>query len=592
MERHSLPDEEEPDTTRGTPGRRRPRRRTVLIATALVLSVAAGTGIAAASGLLSFADGCAGSAVRIDLAASPDIAPAVRAVADSARRDDVTSHGRCVDVRVEARDNYEIADDLATGTATPDYEVWLPDSDVWVERALGADDGIALTPAGNAATTPVALAVVPSAGATLGWPQRTYTWAGLTSAAEGEDGVRLGTADPARSATGLLAFSSVVASTREAGPDSDARIAATAEALATRLSESDTGVTRSLARGGSDGARGNEAVFLTEQAAFVHNSADTGGSDLQLFYPTDAAPALDYPLNLVNEPALTTDESRAAMRFVSLLSEEGAQRTMAEHGFRTAHSAVAPDLVRAAGGRAPQPYALPKAPPPTTDMVEETLGMWTVTVQDARLTVVVDTSGAMARPVPDGDGESLMDGTKASVLSTLARFTPRDEIGLWDFAPGTDGAEDFRELAETAPLGEPAEDGSTHRELLSDAVDALTPVGSGTAGATGMYDTVLASFTAAQASYVSGKCNAVILLTGGPDTDDAARTAVMDELRKRADPRRPVPLIAIAVGPEADRAELDEIARITGGKGYEVSDPADIQAVVIEAIMTVGSGER
>lgn len=158
MERHSLPDDEAPNSIRG----RRPRRRNVLIATALVLSLAAGTGIAAGSGLLSFGDDCAGSAVRIDLAASPDIAPAVRAVAENARRNDVTSDGRCIDVQVEARENHEIADDLATGTAAPEYEVWLPDSDVWVERALDAEDGITLTPAGNAASTPVALAVIPS----------------------------------------------------------------------------------------------------------------------------------------------------------------------------------------------------------------------------------------------------------------------------------------------------------------------------------------------------------------------------------------------------------------------------------------------
>ncbi|MFD3485252.1 substrate-binding domain-containing protein [Streptomyces sp. NPDC058665] len=581
MERHSLPDGETSDSTRG----HRPRRRNVLIATAVLLSLAAGTGIAAASGILSFADGCAGSPVRIDLAASPDIAPAVTAVADSARRDDITSDGRCIDVRVDSRENHEIADDLATGTAADDYEAWLPDSDVWVERALTADANIALTPAGSAATTPVALAVVPSAGTRLGWPGKTYTWAELTTVTTGKNGVRLGAADPARSATGLLAFSSVVTSARKADQDSGTLIAATAEALAARVSDSDGQVIPSLAL--ADVARGNEAVFLTEQAAFTHNSTDGGVSDLQLFYPTDASPVLDYPLNLVNEPELTTEESRAVTRFMSLLNGEEAQRTMAEHGFRTAHSAVADDLVRAAGGRAPQPYALSEARPPTTDLVRETLGMWTVILQHARLTVVVDTSGSMAQPVLGSGGESRLEVTKASVLQTLAGFTPDDEVGLWDFAAGRDGGKDFRKLAETAPLGERAKAGATHRDSLSDAVTALSPVG--TASATGMYDTTLAAFKEAQSSYVSGKCNAVVVLTGGTDPDGAARTALMDELRKLADPRRPVPLITIAVGPDADPGALDEIARITGGAGYEVSDPADIRSVMTEAILSVGA---
>ncbi|MFD3523411.1 substrate-binding domain-containing protein [Streptomyces sp. NPDC058653] len=580
MERHSLPDDGTTDSTRG----RRPRRRNVLIATAVLLSLAAGTGIAAASGILSFSDGCAGAAVQIDLAASPDIAPAVQAVADTARRDDITSDGRCIDIRVDARENHEIADDLATGTTAHEYEAWLPDSDVWVERALTAGAGIALTPVGNAAATPVALAAVPSAGTRLGWPGKTYTWAELTAATTGKDAVRLGAADPARSATGLLALSSVVASTREADPDGDTLIAATAEALATRVSDSDARVVPSLARSGVDSAANNEALFLSEQAAFTHNSTDGGVSDLQLFYPTDVAPVLDYPLNLVNEPELTTDESRAVSRFMSLLNEEEGQRTMAEHGFRTAHSAVGDDLVRVAGGRAPQPYALTKAQPPTADTVEETLGMWTVAVQPARLTLVVDTSGSMSQPVPGSDGESRMEATKDAVLRTLSGYTPDDEIGLWDFAAGSDDGE----LAGTAPLGERAKGDATHRESLSDAVGALTPSAAGS-GTTGMYDTTLAAFKEAQSSYVSGKCNAVVVLAGGTDTDTAARTDLMDDLRKLADPRRPVPLITIAVGPDADPESMDEIARITGGAGYEVEDPAGIRSVLTEAILSLGA---
>lgn len=90
MGRHSLPDAKASSTGRA----RSPRRRTVSIATALVLAVAAGTGIAAQRGLLSFADPCADTPVRLDLVASPDIAPALRTIADRARRDRVTTDGR------------------------------------------------------------------------------------------------------------------------------------------------------------------------------------------------------------------------------------------------------------------------------------------------------------------------------------------------------------------------------------------------------------------------------------------------------------------------------------------------------------------
>lgn len=591
MERHSLPDDE---TTRRTRSRR-PRRRTVLIATALVLSLAAGTAVAARGGFLPFGNGCADPTVRVDLAVSPDIAPAVRAVADQARRDGVSSAGHCVDIRVDARANHEIADALANGTTAPEYaeyEVWLPDSDIWVERALDSGGGIALTPVGNAATTPVTLAALPPAATRLGWPGKTYTWGELASATGGGTGgaVRIGAADPARSAAGLLAFSSVVESLGKADPDSGAPIAATAKALAARASDSDGRVVDSLTPGGPDeGAPANEAVFLTEQAAFTHNSANGAGSALRLFYPTDSAPALDYPLNLVNEPELTPDERRAATRFMSLLNEDGARDVMAEHGFRTAYTAVDDGLVRLAGGRAPQPYALTKAQPPAAELVAQTLGVWTVTVQNSRLTVVVDASGAMAGAAPGPGGTTRMEATKASMVRALGALTPQDEIGLWDF--GTGGAASFREVSGTAPLGERAKGvGATHREAITDAFSALTATGTGPAPASGMYDATLAAFKDAQASYVSGKSNAVVLLTAGPASGGSARTALVDELRRIADPRRPVPLIALALGPDADRAELHEIARITGGAGYAVDDPADLQAVMTEAIMSVARG--
>ena len=72
------------------------------------------------------------------------------------------------------------------------------------------------------------------------------------------------------------------------------------------------------------------------------------------------------------------------------------------------------------------------------------MGMWTITVQSARLTTVVDASASMGAPVPGSGGRSRMDVTKASLLQALATFTPEDEIGLWKFATVLDGDKDYR----------------------------------------------------------------------------------------------------------------------------------------------------
>ncbi|MFD8969663.1 hypothetical protein ACFV0C_32590 [Streptomyces sp. NPDC059568] len=596
MGRHSLP--HKPVRRVGRAGS--PRRRRIAIAVSLVLAVTAGAGIAVGSGLLSFAGPCERAPVRVDLVASPDIAPALRAVADRARRDQVTSDGRCLDVRVEARENYKVADMLAagtTGSAAPDFQIWVPDSDVWVDRATTAGSGVPLTPAGNVALSPVALAAAPASAAALGWPRKTYTWAGLAAMATETDRLLLGAADPARSATGLLALSSISESSRQEAPKSDTRTAATAKLLTRRVSDTDAQVLRTLAADDSSAGTGagtgkkspNEAVLLSEQAAYAHNSAGDGSANLSLFYPTDGAPALDYPYNLVDVARLTTDQSRAAMRFMLLLDEKPSYRTLEQHGFRAADAPDSPvpaELVRTAGGRSPQPFAESDTAPPSSEAIQQALGLWTVTVQSARLTTVVDASASMTAPVPGRKGQSRMEVTKASLLEALATFTPEDEIGLWEFSTRLDGAKDYRKLTETLRLGAPVK-GGTHRKRLSGAITALKPIPDGD---TGLYDTALAAYKEAQAGYVQGKFNAVVLLTDGSNRDDngISRGELIKRLKELVDPGRPVPLIAIAVGPDADRREVDEIARAAEGAGYEVSDPADIRAVILRAIMAVG----
>lgn len=592
MGRHSLPDSYPAEGHRDTPPPR--RRRSVAVATVLVLAVAAGTAVAAQGGLLSFSDSCEDPPVRLTMVASPDIAPAVRTVAARARKEEPRSDGQCLRVTVVARDSYKVANELATGSGNPGYQIWLPDSDLWVDRAKVTGNGIPIAPGASVATSPVTVGMVPSASKALGWPEKTYSWAELVASAMGSDKVRLGIADPARSATGLLALTSIGASPGRPGGDRDTEAAATADALAQRMSDSDAQVLETLVRDASGAEEGNpkhnQAVLVSEQAAFTHNAGSPSGGRLDLFYPADGTPLLNYPYTVVNRAELTTDESRATLRFMRMLDDDSAHTVLEKNGFRTTDGTAGASVVESAGGRTPQPFTTPASVPPSGDVLQETLGMWTITVQSARLTTVVDASGSMAVAVP-GRNQSRMDVTKASLIQALGQFTPDDEIGLWEFATTLDGDKDYRQVMPTRRLGDPAKGGGTHREKLSAAFNALEPVPN---GATGLYDTTLASYKEAQSSYVKGKFNALVILTDGSnqDTHSISRSALIEELKEVSDPERPVPIIAIAVGPDADRAEVTEIAEVTGGGGYEVSDPAEIQGVILEAIMTAGQSGR
>ena len=359
--------------------------------------------------------------------------------------------------------------------------------------------------------------------------------------------------------------------------------------LSQRTSDSDSQVVGTLPRDSSGtelgNPRRNEALILTEQAAYSHNASAHSGGDLDMFYPKDGSPELDFPYTLVDQP--TTDQSRAALRFMNYLRQSEQLRLLQRYGFRTAEDDSAPRAVVAgAGGSSPQPYDADPPQPASDTALQEALGTWTITVQSARITTVVDASSSMAQPVSTS-GWSRMDVTKASLLRALATFTPEDEIGLWEFSTRLDGDKDYRVLVPTERLGD-RKGGGTVRDRLSAAFTALKPVPD---GATGLYDTTLAAYRAATGSYVKGKFNALVVLTDGVNQDPGSisRSQLITELQKLTDPERPVPLIVIAVGPDADQEEAQEIARATGGSGQSVSDPSQIQSVMLKAIVAAGA---
>jgi ABC-type Fe3+ transport system substrate-binding protein len=578
-------DHSAPDNTGSRPGASS-RRRTAAISTALVLAVAAGAVVVLRGGLLPATESCRSNAVRLSVAASPDIAPALRTVADHARKAGIRSDGRCMDVKIISRPAYEVANALGDAGRTPGFHVWVPDSSVWVERAATSPVSAApLDTLGKVASSPVAVATTPTAARRLDWPEKTYGWAQLAEAGTGGGSPRLGTADPARSATGLLALARINGSIAKAGAAgdeaaTDARAGAHAKLLSRRAAETDTALLETV-------PRRNQAVVLSEQAAFAHNAKADDASRLDLFYPKDGSAGLDYPYTVLNDRELTTVRARAATRFMTLLTGSRGREALRKDGFRTADGKVSEPVARAAGGSAPQPYTAVPSPGPSAREVEAALGMWTITVQSARLNTVVDASASMADPVPGRSGQSRMDVTKASLRKALSRFNAQDEIGLWEFSTGLDGDRDYRELVATRGLAYRAPDGTGQREVLAAAFDALKPLPE---GSTGLYDTTLAAYEQAQETFVRGKFNAVVLLTDGTnqDPDGISRAALVKELQRRVDPDRPVPLIAIAVGPDADQAACRQIARATGGSAQRVNDPAQINTAMLKAIVAAG----
>ncbi|NGO71255.1 VWA domain-containing protein [Streptomyces sp. SB3404] len=563
-----------------------------MIATALALALGAGTAVGARTGVISFGDSCEGGTVELRIAASPDVAPALSAVAASAKDSEAKSDGRCLDVQVSERTGSEVADTLQRGERL-ENDIWVPDSKVWLDRAGSSGKAPALETVGNVAGSPLALAAIPTAAGKLGWPRKSYTWSRIADAAAGDDEPRVGTADPARSATGLLALARIQQATaEEEGRDSDTKAAAAAKLLAKRTAAGNAQALQTLPHDRSAAERGNpqrnHALILSEQAAFAHNKRGGDAPRLRLFYPKGGATALDYPYTLVDAKKLGTEKSRAALRFQTLIGNAEGRRTLAAHGFRPASGQAQSGVTRTAGGRDPQPFDAAPAPAPSARNVRSTLGMWTITVQSARFLMVVDASASMAAPVRGRSGASRMDVTKESLAEGLSQFTAQDEVGLWEFSTKLDGKRDYRELVPTGSLDDRDGRGRTRRDRLTAAFGSMAPIPD---GATGLHDTTLAAYKKARDGYAEGRFNAVVLLTDGANEDPGSidRDELTAELDELSDGRPLLPIIGVAVGPDADEKGAQEIAEATGGSAHQVDDPAQIHSVILKAVMEAGS---
>ena len=469
----------------------------------------------------------------------------------------------------------------------------MPDDSIWGDQVPATGSGPSLTRLGSVAQSPVVVGALQPQADALGWPEKTYSWAELAGTAE-RSGLRLGSPDPARTSTGMLALAMVdasIARSAGSGADADTESAAAAKLLARRTAPSEAQAVAALPHDTSKGQLADpsrdQALVLSEQAAYARN----GGSrpPLRLFYPKDGAATLDYPYVTVDDGDLSVDQARGGDRFLTLLAQADAGRALAAAGFRSPHEAPAAATVRQAGGRSPQPVTASPAPSPSAAELQKLRLMWQITVQSARITTVVDVSGSMGAIVPGSGGRSRLDVTKASLEQALGQFTSRDEIGLWRFSTRLDGSRDYQQVVDTGQLGEKSADGATRRQRLDAAFRSLQPV---PGGSTGLYDTALAVYQQAAASYVAGKFNAVVVLTDGANEDPGSVSldALTAQLKALGDPGRPVPLIAIAVGPDADETACDRIARATGGAAYPVSDPAQIQAVLLKAVVAAAAG--
>jgi hypothetical protein len=195
--------------------------------------------------------------------------------------------------------------------------------------------------------------------------------------------------------------------------------------------------------------------------------------------------------------------------------------------------------------------------------------------QDRRtnLLLVIDVSGSMAQPAP-GTSTPLIELVRQGSRS-VGELLPDDaSLGLWEFGSALDPPRDHRVLLPAAQMG------SGRRQALAQAVARLAARDTGT----GLYDTILAAYRAAQSTYRSGVSNQVLVFTDGRNEDDPGSITpaqLAAQLKAAADPKRPVHLSVAAYGTEPEAKVLEATLEPVDGYVEEVRTAEEVNAAFL-----------
>jgi hypothetical protein len=470
--------------------------------------------------------------------------PAVSAVVT-----DLLDGLECVDAQVTA----QASDVTAAAAARPDGvglggslpQLWIPSSSLWVAQARSTDAGAARIEAEpvSLASSPVVVVGTPDTAESLGWSDGSAEWAQIVRTGS----ARVASSDPRTDAAALAAL--LAATGGEPTP----------EAVATLSSA----VSVPPAQGRSPAQMVLEDaadVMPTSELDVVRAQEDGGGGALAAGYDEQLG-ALDFPLVTF---AGADDAVAAAGAAVSQrLRSDEAVEAMQELGLRTTDGEIAEQFHEGYGVAA---SVRSGGEAPAAEAINAGLDAWGVSGRRARILLVVDRSGSMRRPLPEGTvpKSSL---ARDSVVQLVNSASPDTDLGLWSFTTNR-GAAYIEQLVPLAPLSAQAT-GATQRERLASSVTGLEPLPTGD---TPLFQVVLDAYEEAQDTYAFGRLNAVVVVTDGKNDHPSGTLTedeTLDQLRLLYDGMRPVRILALGYGPETDLAGLTRLADVTGGRAYQ-----------------------
>jgi Ca-activated chloride channel family protein len=445
------------------------------------------------------------------------------------------------------------------------------------------------------AKSPVVMALPKPMAEALGWPDKVISWADLAKTRVAGttwarfkhpdwQQIKIGVGDPRASFPALGTLLSV------ADADGD-----------NSVTEAELGNALVLARASTVEAVNSDSFFakmrqvtnaqagLKDVGPFPATEAQIAAYDnakpkvpLVAISPEEGTVFADYHYLVLKADWVDSVRQKVAAQFLEYLQSETAKKAYGQAGFRDAQLstqyAVGLDTDLGMG-------SMPSAARELPDIksVDQTVGFWTALQRKANLLAVIDSSGSMAEPAPDGTG-TRMQVVQQACLRADALFSPQSYVGSWRFSTKLDGAKDYQEMVPIGPVGGRLPDGT----LRKDALDATVYNNLVPEGATGLYDTLLAAYKFMQNHWqADNRLNLLVMMTDGKneDPDGLSQQQLIQQLRATANPDKPIQVLIIGYGPDTDLNELTTITKAVGGRAYPARTGADIEKVFLATLI-------
>jgi hypothetical protein len=539
---------------------RAPRRRLLHFLLPVVVALLA-VGAVVAGTLTNAAHTCGGE-LPLRVTVTPAIDQIVQQTADAFERDRASVNGVCVKVTVVSEQAADVVAELPTKPIDPPA-LWIPDSSLWASTAGEKDSGVpGVTPKiavhGSLASSPLVVVGGRDQVEKLNWPQSSVSWQRLV-----DPGVPVDIADPLTNTEGIatLGLAEGMAPAQDGAPPP--QLIAALLRLRDSTQQSIDACYQLMAKNPTTAP----LFTATEQSVIAHNSSSAVPATA--LYPSEGSVLFDYPVVRVTSGAEVSGTAAAADEFERRLRSDETAKWLSDAGFREPGGRAAWPMQP--GVRIDTPNRLPS---PTTAQVATVLRAWDVIHLDGRTLAVVDTSGSMDDPMPDG--QKRVEVARDGALAGMSLMPDSTSVGLWTFA------DQWHELVPLGPLGGKAA-GAPQRQALQQAAASLP---SRVGGSTALYDTVLQAYQVLRDGFDASKVNSLVLITDGRNEIDGGTdlNTMLARLHAEADATKPVQIIGIGLGPDADIGVLQQLAAATGGKAYQALNGADFRSVLFDAL--------